>query len=104
MILNPHVVVWVCGSCNTRAAKPFAVNQQEYHNCPGKGMLTIPMVREGEKAKVTFNEREDYINGDGVQVDGNNRPIMNVTVEREDGIDCSVFAPVVTTGTSINGK
>jgi len=82
--------------CTTKTVKPFYVNQQEYHNCPGKGMLTIPMIQEGAKVKVTVNEREDYISGEHVQM-ADGRPIMSVTVEREDGIDCSVYAPVVTT-------
>lgn len=52
----------------------------------------MPMLREGESAKVTVNEREDYIGDEDVQlVDG--RPIMNTTVTRDDGEDVAVYAP-----------
>lgn len=97
MIFSTRMVNWVCPYCTTTAQKPFALENVEYHLCPGMGMLTVQMVEEGMRVKVTANEREDYINGEAVQTDSNNRPIMNVTVEREDGIDCTVYAPAVTT-------
>lgn len=63
-----------------------------FHNCSGMSGLTMPMLREGESAKVTVNEREDYIGDEDVQlVDG--RPIMNTTVTRDDGEDVAVYAP-----------
>jgi hypothetical protein len=58
--------------------------------------LTAPMVREGERVKVSTVEREDYIGDEVVTRDGNGRPIMSVVVEREDGTDVSVFAPAAT--------
>jgi hypothetical protein len=51
------------------------------------------MLPAGVRAKISVNEREDYINGDLVQRDENGRPIMSITTEREDGIDCVAFAP-----------
>lgn len=93
MILNQPVVVWMCERCPAVVRKPRDLAAQEFHNCPGMGMLSMPMVEQGVKVKVTVNEREDYINNDVVQVDGNNRPVMSVTTEREDGIDCAVYAP-----------
>ena len=57
------------------------------------GGLSVPLIEEGMRVNVTVNEREDYVAGDAVQVDGNNRPVMSITTEREDGIDCAVYAP-----------
>lgn len=51
------------------------------------------MLPEGVEAKVTAHEREDYIGNEKVQLDGNGRPIMSITTEREDGQDVVVFAP-----------
>jgi hypothetical protein len=51
---------------------------------------------EGVRCKIESHEREDYINGDLVQTDGEGRPIMNVTTVRDDGQDCTVYAPTAT--------
>ena len=93
MILNRPMVRWVCPNCPTVALRPFVVNHQEYHLCKGMKMLTVPLIEEGKKVKITANEREDYIKNEIVQTDGDGRPVMNVTIEREDGQDCVVYAP-----------
>jgi hypothetical protein len=52
------------------------------------------MVPAGTKVKVTVREREDYVMGEDVQTDSDGRPVMSVTVEREDGSnDTTVYAP-----------
>jgi hypothetical protein len=51
------------------------------------------MVPAGTRCKVEAVEREDYINGDLVQVDGRGRPVMSVITTRDDGQDCTVYAP-----------
>jgi hypothetical protein len=55
--------------------------------------ITAPMVREGERVKVTVVEREDYVGDEIVTRDGEDRPIMAVVVERDDSNDVTVFAP-----------
>jgi len=57
------------------------------------GGMTTPMVSGLAPAKVTLNEREDYIGTEDVtMVDG--RPIMSVTTEYADGhTDVAVYAP-----------
>lgn len=52
------------------------------------------MTPEGERVHVTVREREDYVGDEVVQRDGNGRPIMAVNVERADGNDVAVFAPM----------
>lgn len=93
MILNLPRKLWGCGNCETMSMTQRSDVHTEFHNCPGMGGLSVPMVEEGVRAKVSVNDREDYVNGDNVQVDGNGRPVMSITVEREDGIDCAVYAP-----------
>ncbi len=51
------------------------------------------MVSAGTRAKVTANEREDYIGTEQVQTDAEGRPVMSIVTEREDGQDVVVFAP-----------
>lgn len=95
-ILKPKPRLWECPNCDTTAVKVAPLNHQEFHNCPGMAGLSIPMVEHGVKAKVTSNEREDYVGKEIVTTNEDNRPIMNVTIEREDGNDCFVYAPTAT--------
>jgi hypothetical protein len=53
------------------------------------------MVLEGVRARVRAVLREDYVGGEDVQYDGEGRPVMSVVTERDDGQDCTVFAPTV---------
>ena len=56
-------------------------------------MMSVPLMPVGVKAKIEAHDRDDYVGTDLVQVDGNGRPIMSITVTRDDGMDCMVFAP-----------
>jgi hypothetical protein len=66
------------------------------HPCPKIAGLMTPLLKEGVRAKIEVVERPDYVGGELVQVDGNGRPIMSVVTTRDDGQDCTVFAPVAT--------
>lgn len=55
--------------------------------------LTAPMVPEGVRCKVEAVEREDWVGRELVQVDGNGRPVMALVTTRDDGNDCTVYAP-----------
>lgn len=85
---------WECPNCDqthvTRQASPHS----QFHSCRGLHGLTAPMVPAGTKCKVTAHEREDYIGQEKIQTDGEGRPVMNVITTRDDGQDCTVFAPV----------
>jgi hypothetical protein len=55
------------------------------------------MLPAGTKAKVEAREREDYVNGDRVQLDPElGRPVMSVVTTRDEGQDVIVFAPTAT--------
>jgi hypothetical protein len=60
--------------------------------------MTVPFVPAGIRAKVVLHERQDYVGREVVQVDENGRPVMNVTVTRDDGEDVAVYAPCATGG------
>lgn len=93
VLLTPPPTAWGCPNCDqtevTRQAEPHT----RFHACRGLKGLTAPMVVAGTRAKVEAVEREDYIGGDDVQVDGDGRPIMAVVTTRDDGQDCTVLAP-----------
>jgi hypothetical protein len=52
-----------------------------------------PLVKEGTKVKIETVERQDYVRRELVQTDANGRPVMAVVTTREDGQDCTVYAP-----------
>ena len=54
------------------------------------------MVPDGTKCKVEAIERGDYIDKEIVRVDGNGRPIMSIITSRDNGQDCTVYAPTAT--------
>lgn len=83
---------WECPNCVATARTPWDV-QNRFHNCPGLAGLTAPMVRAGTRCKVEAVEREDYVGSEAVQLDGNGRPVMSVVTTRDDGQDCTVYAP-----------
>lgn len=87
---------WECPSCNATDVTHQALPHTRMHDCAGFGGLTTPMIEAGSSAKHTANEREDYIGGDTVRLTEDGRPIMNIITTRDDGEDCTVFAPVAT--------
>lgn len=63
------------------------------HPCKNMAGLMTPLVPEGIAAKVEAVERQDFIGREQVQTDANGRPVMAVVTTRDDGQDCTVFAP-----------
>jgi hypothetical protein len=93
VLLNPPVTRWHCPSCDvTDVTRQFGVHSR-MHTCAGLKGLTAPLLEEGVSAKHTAVERGDYTNGDLVQTDENGRVVMSVTTTRDDGEDCTVYAP-----------
>lgn len=84
---------WECPNCTATDVTHLAEPHSRFHACAGLRGLTAPMVPAGSRCKVEAVEREDYINGDHVQVDAEGRPVMAVVTTRDDGQDCAVFAP-----------
>jgi hypothetical protein len=89
----------VCPNCGkTAQVKNLVLKSARMHQCPKlRGRLT-PMVREGVRAEIVINEREDYIGRTNVQLDPERgRPVMNMRTEYLDGHnDTIVYAPAAT--------
>lgn len=82
---------WCCPNCPAEARTVGQPNR--FHDCPGLGGLTAPMVLAGVDCKVVMVEREDYVGREEVQLAGG-RPVSAVRVERADGSnDCVIYAP-----------
>jgi hypothetical protein len=84
---------WECPNCDathvTRETRPHT----PFHACRGLKGLTVPYVEAGTAAKVEAVERGDYVGTEQVQTDGEGRPVMAVVTTRDDGQDCTVYAP-----------
>lgn len=90
MILNAEQR-WVCPNCPATAVTAGADNR--FHPCPGLAGLLAPMVLDGVRCEVRAMLREDYVGGEDVRYDGDGRPVMAVSVTRDDGRDRVVYAP-----------
>lgn len=84
---------WECPNCEFRDVTYESAPHTRFHGCSGLKGLTAPLVPEGTKCKMEAKEREDYIGKENVTLDGDHRPIMSVITTRDDGQDCTVFAP-----------
>jgi len=98
--LTPLVSVlhrWYCPNCGKEDTTTEPLPHTRFHTCPKLRGLTAPMLPAGTKAKVEAREREDYVNGDQVQLDPERgRPVMSVVTTRDEGQDVIVFAPTAT--------
>jgi hypothetical protein len=94
LIINPPERRWVCTRCDHTHVTHDSRPHTPFHPCRGLAGLTSPMTPEGQQVNVTVREREDYIGDEAVTRDGEGHPIMAINVEREDGNDVTVFAPM----------
>ena len=85
---------WECPNYMAKDVTHEAQPHTRYHACRGLKGLSAPFVPAGTRCKVEAVEREDYIGGEIVTLDGENRPIMRVETTRDDGNDVAVFAPL----------
>jgi hypothetical protein len=92
VILEPPERRWECPSCDLQQVTRRADVHTEFHHCRGLAGLWAPMVAAGTRAKLEVNEREDYIGADRPHMH-QGRPVMNVVVTRDDGQDCTIYAP-----------
>ena len=93
--LNPEHR-WVCPNCTFEDVTRRADVHTRMHDCRGLLGMSVPMVPAGVKAKVELVEREDFTNGDQVQVAPDGRVYMNATVTRDEGTDVAVYAATAT--------
>lgn len=82
-----------CPNCAAAVATPAGEARTPLHPCPGMAGLVVPMVPAGVRAEHRVRLREDYVGGEMVARDGEGRVVMSVVTTRDDGEDCTVYAP-----------
>ena len=87
---------WSCPNCDLTDVTREATPHTRFHACRGLRGLTAPMVPDGTRCKVEVAERGDYVGKEMVQTDGEGRPVMSVVTTRDQGQDCTVYAPCAT--------
>jgi hypothetical protein len=87
---------WTCPNCTATHVTNEPRPHTPFHTCSGLKGLTAPYIEDGTKAKITVVERGDWVGRELVQTDGEGRPIQAVVTTRDDGEDCTVFAPTAT--------
>lgn len=90
---------WECPNCDLTDVTYDHQPHSRFHACRGLRGLSAPMVPAGTRCKVEARDRDDYVNGDIVATDGEGRPVMSVVTTRDNGQDCTVFAPCATATT-----
>lgn len=96
-VLSPPETRWECPSCSYTDVTHVAGPHSRFHPCRGQGGLTVPMVPAGTRAAHRLNVREDYEGQEqGLRHDDRGRSIMSVQTLRDDGEDCTVYAPTAT--------
>lgn len=91
---TPVIRRWECHGCDRTLITRRVRTGIPFHTC--RNGLSTPFVPEGQKCKVVTNGREDYVGKETVQINDDGKPVMNVVVERDDGVDCAVYAPCAT--------
>lgn len=95
-ILEVQPTFWYCPACHREDATKIAAPHSHYHQCAKLKGAWVPFVEQGVKAGIRVNRRGDYVGNDLVTVDGEGQPVMSVTTQRNDGEDCTIFAPCAT--------
>ena len=85
---------WECPNCDLTDVTHEPRPHSRMHDCRGLLGLSVPMVPAGTRCKVELTEREDSTNGDLVQLGPDGVPYMSAITTRDEGQDCTVYAPV----------
>lgn len=94
-LLAPPERRWECPSCDLQQVTRRRDAHTEFHHCAGMAGLWAPMVAAGTRAEHRMVEREDYIGAERVQLH-EGRPVMSLVTMRDEGQDCTIFAPTAT--------
>lgn len=82
---------WYCPECKLEAQS--TQRGMPLHSCPQLQGVMAPMVKQGVKARLKVNFREDFVKKDLVTTDANGRVVMSITTQRDDGEDLLVHSP-----------
>lgn len=83
---------WGCPNCGATDVTFDPRPHSRFHACRGLKGLTAPFVPAGTRCKVEAVGREDYLNGDIPQRDGDGQVVMAVRTTRDDGEDIAILA------------
>lgn len=83
---------WVCAKDCGSSARTYD-SALPHHPCKAMAGLMVPLILAGTKAKVEAQPRQDYVGKEVVQRDADGRVWMSTLVTRDEGQDCSVYAP-----------
>jgi hypothetical protein len=86
---------WVCAKDCGSNARTYD-DKLPHHQCKRMAGLMVPLILAGTKAKVERIERGDYVGTDLVQRDADGKVWMSTVVTRDDGQDCTAYAPCAT--------
>jgi hypothetical protein len=87
---------WRCPECLREKVTRRPEPHSPLHQCPRLRGAWAPFVLDGIHARLETRERGDYVGSDLVTCDANGRPVMSVVTRRNDGEDCTIFAPCAT--------
>jgi hypothetical protein len=87
---------WYCPNCRVADVTHEPRPHVRMHTCAGLRGLTVPLIPLGIKAKIEAIERQDYVGKEIVQTDNAGRPVQSVVTTRDEGQDCTVYAPAAT--------
>lgn len=83
---------WVCAKGCGSYARTFD-SALPHHPCKEMAGLMVPLILAGTKAKVEAVPRGDYVGKEMVQRDADGKVWMSTVVTRDEGQDCTVYAP-----------
>jgi len=84
---------WYCPKCKGTSVSFELEPHTRFHDCPTLMLNSVPMVPLGTKANLIVNYRQDYLGKDLAVTDDHGRVVMSITIERENGFDCTVYCP-----------
>lgn len=83
-----------CGAVAPNVARAqIGVGSTTMHPCKAFAGMAVPLVPEGTRAEARAVERGDFVGSEDVQRDAEGRVVMAVETWRDDGKDCTVYAP-----------
>ena len=98
--MSPGAVIlrrrWICLGKGCNSAAVTVDGKTPMHPCRSVGGLMVPLVPEGTRGKIESVERGDWVGTEMVQTCGEGRPVMAVITTRDEGQDCTVYAPTAT--------
>ena len=83
---------WVCAKGCGSHARTYD-SKLPHHRCKLMNGLPVALIPAGTKAKVVAVERQDYVKKELVRTDSEGNVIMATVVTRDEGQDCTVYAP-----------